>query len=255
MTIAVRRRAIPLVLPLAVAVAVVASACSLTSSVTGPREWTQTVTSADGSTQEIVVRDESGRLTNVEIDPQGVPMASEITNPPGGANVVLVPWTGGACDKRTEITFKAAGQGLAGTLKVDTEGDICIMIAVAHQLRLTSGEPLPAAQVTLEPTPRADDGPSLEHAPSSVRDDRAGARASGPRFHRDAASRPRDGRHRCEASPPARSCQGQPRPVRQHGRVAVVSSPLVGHPAFVHADVWSRRRASREEAGHVRSLR
>jgi hypothetical protein len=97
-----------------------------------------------------VVRDESGRLTNVEIDPAGVPVAMEISNPPGQANVVLVPWTGGACDKRTEITFKAAGQGLAGTLRITTEGDMCIMIAVAHQLRLTSNEPLPAAQVTLE---------------------------------------------------------------------------------------------------------
>ena len=66
---------------------------------------------------------------------------------------MLVPWTGGACDKRTEITFQAAGQGLAGTLEITTEGDMCIMIAIAHQLRLTSNEPLPAAQVTLEPAP------------------------------------------------------------------------------------------------------
>ena len=151
MSVAVRRRAVARLLPLAAVLAVVVGACSLTSSVTGPREWTQTLTAADGTSQEVVVRDESGRLTNVEIDPQGVPMASEISNPPGEANVVLVPWTGGACDTRTEIIFKAAGQGLAGTLKVTTGGDICIMIAVAHQLRLTSGEPLPAAQVTLEP--------------------------------------------------------------------------------------------------------
>ena len=153
MSVVVRRRAIPFVLPLAVVIALVAGACSATSSVTGPREWTQTLTSADGTTQEVVVRDESGRLTNVEIDPAGIPMAMEISNPPGEANVVLVPWTGGACDKRTDITFQAAGQGLAGTLMITTEGDMCIMIAIAHQLRLTSSEPLPAAQVTLEPAP------------------------------------------------------------------------------------------------------
>ena len=46
--------------------------------------------------------------------PRASKMASEISNPPGEANVVLVPWAGGACDVRTEITFKAAGQGLAG---------------------------------------------------------------------------------------------------------------------------------------------
>jgi hypothetical protein len=153
MALAARRRAVPRVLPLVAVIALVAGACSLTTSVTGPREWKQTVETDGGSTQEIVVRDESGRLTNVEIDPAGVPMAMEISNPAGVANVVLVPWTGGACDKRTEITFQAAGQGLAGTLKITTEGDMCIMIAIAHQLRLTSNEPLPAAQVTLEPAP------------------------------------------------------------------------------------------------------
>ena len=153
MALAARRRAVPRVMPLVAIIALVAGACSLTTSVTGPREWTQTVETDGGSTQEIVVRDESGRLTNVEIDPAGVPMAMEISNPPGEANVVLVPWTGGACDKRTEITFQAAGQGLAGTLEITTEGDMCIMIAIAHQLRLTSNEPLPAAQVTLEPAP------------------------------------------------------------------------------------------------------
>ena len=153
MALAARRRAVPRVMPLVAVIALVAGACSLTTSVTGPREWKQTVETDGGATQEIVVRDESGRLTNVEIDPAGVPMAMEISNPPGEANVVLVPWTGGACDKRTEITFQAAGQGLAGTLKITTEGDVCIMIAIAHQLRLTSNEPLPAAQVTLEPAP------------------------------------------------------------------------------------------------------
>ena len=152
MAVTVHRRAMRFILSLAL-VALVAGACGAASSVIGPREWSQTVTAADGSQQDIVVRDESGRLTNVEIDPAGVAMATEISNPPGEANVVLVPWTGGACDKRTEISFKAAGQGLAGTLRITTEGDMCIMIAIAHQLRLTSNEPLPAAQVTLEPAP------------------------------------------------------------------------------------------------------
>lgn len=150
----VRRAARPAILVAAFAVAaVVVGACSITSSVTGPREWTQEVTADDGSKQEIVVRDESGRLTDVQIDPQGVPVANEISNPPGEPNVVLVPWTGGACDVRTEITFKAAGQGLAGALDVTTQGDVCIMIAIPHQLRLTAATPLPAAQVTLEPVP------------------------------------------------------------------------------------------------------
>ena len=146
-----RPRAVVRLVPLLAVVAFAVSACSAARTVTGGGEWTQELAGSDGAKQTVVVKDESGRLTNVEIDPQGVPMAMEISNPPGEANVVLVPWTGGACDKRTEITFEAAGQGLAGTLKITTEGDMCIMIAVSHQLRLTSNAPLPAAQVTLQP--------------------------------------------------------------------------------------------------------
>ena len=71
MALAARRRAVPRVMPLVAVIALVAGACSLTTSVTGPREWKQTVETDGGSTQEIVVRDESGRLTNVEIDPAG----------------------------------------------------------------------------------------------------------------------------------------------------------------------------------------
>jgi ABC-type Fe3+-hydroxamate transport system substrate-binding protein len=140
-------------LALAAAVAVALSACSLTSSVSGTHDWSQETTLPDGTTQTITVHDESGRLTNVEINPEGVAMASEISNPAGAENVVLVPWAGGACDVKTEFVFKAQGQGLAGTLKTTTSGEICTMMAVLHQLRLTSSAPLPAAQVTLDPAP------------------------------------------------------------------------------------------------------
>jgi len=140
-------------LALAAGVAVALSACSLTSSVSGPRDWSQEATLPDGSTQTITVHDESGRLTNVEINPEGVAMASEISNPPGAENVVLVPWAGGACDVKTEFVFTAQGQGLAGTIKIATSGDICTMQAILQQLRLTSNAPLPAAQVTLNPAP------------------------------------------------------------------------------------------------------
>ena len=140
-------------LALAAAATIALSACSLTA-VTGPREWSQEQASLpEGGIQKITVRDESGRLTNVEIDPEGVEMASEISNPPGADNVVLVPWAGGACDVTTEIVFTAQGQGLAGTIRITTSSDICTMQAILHQLRLTSNAPLPAAQVTLDPAP------------------------------------------------------------------------------------------------------
>lgn len=140
-------------LPLLAAATLALAACSITSSVTGARDWSSEATLPDGTTQTITVHDESGRLTNVEINPAGVPFASEISNPAGSDNVVLVPWAGGACDVKTEFVFKAQGQGLAGTIKVTTSGEICTMMAIQQQLRLTSNAPLPAAQVTLDPAP------------------------------------------------------------------------------------------------------
>ena len=76
-----------------------------------------------------------------------------IANPDGQPNVVLVPWTGGACDTETTIDFAAQGDGLAGTLAIQTTGDVCVMMAVPHLLRLTTNVPMPAASVTLQPAP------------------------------------------------------------------------------------------------------
>lgn len=137
---------------LLVATVVSLGACQVTSVVTGPREWKTEAQLTDGTKTSIVVRDESGRLSNVEINPAGV-TANEISNPPDQPNVVLVPWAGGACDVNTVITFTSSGQGLAGTIKVTTSGQVCNMMAIQQVLRLTSNAPLPADQVTLNPAP------------------------------------------------------------------------------------------------------
>ena len=132
------------------ALATAVTACDVVTTVTGPREWTQQVTLQDGSTQTITVRDTSGKIANVEIDPPGVQDPGEIANPAGEPNVVLVPWTGGACDTETSIDFATQGNGLAGELRIETSGDVCVAMAVPHLLRLTTNVPMPAASVTLE---------------------------------------------------------------------------------------------------------
>jgi len=129
------------------------AACDIVSRVAGPREWAQGVTQQDGTVQSIIVRDTSGKIENVEIDPPGVQDPGAIANPDGQPNVVLVPWTGGACDTETTIDFAAQGDGLAGTLRIATSGDVCVMLAVPHLLRLTTNVPMPAASVTLTPVP------------------------------------------------------------------------------------------------------
>jgi hypothetical protein len=141
-----------LVVLLVVAVVAV-GACSGLTAITGPREWSEQLTAGDGTTQTVTVRDTSGRITTVEFDPAGVQNPGGITNPDGNLEVLLVPWTGGACDVKTVIEFAAAGDGLKGTMSTETSGDVCIMVAVQHLLRLTTNTPTPAASVTLETVP------------------------------------------------------------------------------------------------------
>lgn len=130
------------------------AACGLTA-VSGPREWGLSTEQADGTKRDVVVRDTSGRITDVVIDPQGIQMPGAITNPNGDLMTLLVPWSGGACDVKTEIEFAARGQGLAGTIKTQTTGEVCVMMAVQHLLELKLNTPVPAASVTLEPAPAA----------------------------------------------------------------------------------------------------
>ena len=129
------------------------AACGPLARVAGPAEWVQEAELPDGTKQAITVRDTSGRILDVRIDPVGVPVAETITNPAGQPATVLVPWYGGACDVQTTIEFAAEGQGLKGTLAVETSGEMCVMMAVPHLLELKTEGPMPAASVTLEPAP------------------------------------------------------------------------------------------------------
>ena len=143
------RPGLPALLALYLVVATVVGACSLSVG-RGKSEWSQSSTSADGTSHEVNVSDTSGRITNVEFDPPGAQGTGSISNPGGNLNVLLVPWTGGACDVSTAINFAAAGQGLKGTIATKTSGQVCIMIAIQHMLRITLNTPTPAASVTLE---------------------------------------------------------------------------------------------------------
>jgi hypothetical protein len=141
------------VLATLLALAATVAACDIVSSVAGTREWTQQVERPDGSTQTITVRDTSGRITDVEIDPPGLQDPGVIANPDGKLDQVLVPWSGGACDTETTVDFAARGDGLVGQLQAKTSGDVCVMMAVPHVLRLTTNVPMPADSVTLEFVP------------------------------------------------------------------------------------------------------
>jgi hypothetical protein len=124
-------------------------------SLRGPREWNASAELVAGGTFVISVRDTSGRIDDVEIDPAGVAVPDEITNPAGQPNVVLVPWVGGACDQRTDIPIEARGGGIALTVHTTVAPGPCDAMGVLHVLRLTSLDALPAAAVTISNWPAA----------------------------------------------------------------------------------------------------
>lgn len=133
------------------AVALTLAACT---TITGPREWSQAVGSTDGETYTITVRDTTGRIDDVDIDPANVAAPPDaVTNPAGQPNVLLVQWTGGACDDRTDIDIAGNGQRLAITIRTTVRPVDCDAIGVGHLVRLTAGEPLPANAVAVTSAP------------------------------------------------------------------------------------------------------
>lgn len=138
----------PILLVLLVVVALSASACDRTR-VPATRTWTAAAESVNGRTFVVNVRDTSGRIDNVEIDPAGLPVLGDIANPPGQPNLVIVPWTGGACDEQTDIEIAANGAGLAISMRTRLSAGVCDAMGVGHILRITGLAAIPAAAVTV----------------------------------------------------------------------------------------------------------
>jgi hypothetical protein len=147
-----RPRLVPVAL-LVAALAVALATAGCAGRVVGPRDWTASAQLTSGRTYTVTARDNSGRIDNVEIDPAGLGIVPGIVNPPGLPNVVIVPWTGGACDQQTLITIASNGPGLALTVQTTVAPGACDAIGVGHALRLTASEALPAAAVSVRPAP------------------------------------------------------------------------------------------------------
>jgi hypothetical protein len=130
------------------AVVLVAAGCTR---VQGPREWSSTAELVSGGTVTVSVRDNSGRIDDIAIDPAGVAVPAGVVNVPGKPNVVLIPWTGGACDRTTAFTINGAGDRLAITIRTTVAPGECDAIGVGHVLRLTATDALPAASITWTP--------------------------------------------------------------------------------------------------------
>lgn len=140
---------------LLVLLALLLAGCSLVRA-GSPRQWSSSTTLANGDSQTINVRDTSGRIDNLEIDPTAVNPTEGVSNPTGQPNVLLVSWTRGACDTRTDIAIAAnGGQGLAITISRQVAPGGCDAIGIGHVLRITSSQPIPAGAVSVNAEPPA----------------------------------------------------------------------------------------------------
>ena len=147
----IRFRRVAAALAVAILACLTLGACDR---ILGPREWTMSSSGVDGTQHTIRVRDTSGRIENVEIDPvEPVEAGDAVTNPPGQPNVVIVPWLGGACDTLTDIAIEGSGAGLAITVTTTMAPGVCRAVGVPHELRVSGAGPLPAGSVQVRQLP------------------------------------------------------------------------------------------------------
>ena len=133
--------------------AVVLAGCNR---IVGPRSFAMSAATVAGETWSVTVNDTSAAVTDASVDP--TPFFVDATglpfNPPGSPDTVVIPWTGGACDRVT--TFNVAsrdGGGLNVTYKIQVAPGACDAIGILHQLVLKTSPAIPAGRVMVTREP------------------------------------------------------------------------------------------------------
>jgi hypothetical protein len=126
------------------------------SRIVGPRSFAMSAVTVTGETWSVNVNDTSGAVTNASIDP--TPLFIDATglpfNPPGSSDTVVIPWTGGACDRITTFNVSTGdGGGLGVSYKIQVAPGNCDAIGVLHQLVLTTSPAVPAGRVMVTRAP------------------------------------------------------------------------------------------------------
>lgn len=121
-----------------------------------PRSFAASLDRTSGETWTVQVVDNSGRVTNIDLDPApAIRGPSDAPfNDPAASSRLVVPWTGGSCDTLTSFTVES-GSGGQITISYDTAvaPGVCDLVGIGHQLVLETDPALPAAIVTLRRLP------------------------------------------------------------------------------------------------------
>lgn len=126
------------------------------SRIVGPRSFAMSAVTTTGETWSVNVSDTSAQVISAGVDP--TPFFVDATglpfNPPGSAETVVIPWTGGACDRITTFNISSRdGGGLAISYGIEVAPGACDAIGVLHQLVLTTSPAIPAGRVTITQQP------------------------------------------------------------------------------------------------------
>lgn len=133
--------------------AVVLAGCNR---IVGPRSFAMSALTTTGEPWSVTVDDTSAALTDASVDP--TPFFVDATglpfNPPGSPDIVVIPWTGGACDRLTTFNIASRdGGGLVVAYKIQVAPGACDAIGVLHQLVLKTSPAIPAGRVTVTRQP------------------------------------------------------------------------------------------------------
>jgi hypothetical protein len=131
-----------------VALALALGACSVVAEV-GSRTWGVSMTNQAGESTSVKVTDASGRVTDIELDPEDADLFGGVAVAAGHPGTLDVPWTGGGCDVTTSIDISGRGAGLAVKVGITTGDQPCDGMGVPHVVRLTLAQPVAPGLVTV----------------------------------------------------------------------------------------------------------
>ena len=95
------------------------------------------------------VTDKSGKVLGVIFDPADADLSKPVSAPAGMPRTLDVAWTGGACDRTTDVTITGSGPGLAVRVAITSNGQDCDAMGLPRVIRLSLAEAIPPAAVSV----------------------------------------------------------------------------------------------------------
>lgn len=120
----------------------------------GGKIFTTTLAQPDGTEElPVALGDQTGLVTGIEpvVFKPGIAFGEgigpTITADAKDPNVLVVTWTGGACDNRAVISFVPAALRYRMTLRTDVAWGACMALGLFRAIRVTTSQPIPVGDI------------------------------------------------------------------------------------------------------------